>query len=171
MANIWWRSAKWPRGLDGEKKKKRQQQNSWQHDDHEIFAAFHVFVIEVYQLVSYCRENAADEMRNACPPQQTTYHGMIIEDRPPHAMPSGDLNIQQDISRVSELQRDGYGDGSGERWMMSGHSHRDGNPDPSFRPHYSGFDERAVCDGMTWRSQEEVRASMLYIALFCLTRT
>ena len=125
----------------------------------------YVFVMLVYQLVSCCRANAADEMLNAHPPQQGTYHGMIIEDRPSHTVSSGDLSMQQDLSRVAELQRDGYGDGSGERWMMSGHSHLDGNPDPSFRPHYSGFDERAVCDGMTWRSQDEVRALVFYIAL------
>jgi len=99
-----------------------------------------------------------DEMLNARPPPPSEYHGMIAEDRPSLAMSYDDLGMQRDRSQVAELQRDQYNNGSGDRWMVSGHGLPEGSPaDTAFRSHYSGFDERARCDGMTWQAHEEVR--------------
>ena len=101
-------------------------------------------------------------MLNACPPppQQSEFQGMIADDQPSHAVLYGDVSMQRDLSKLAELQREGYSDGGRERWPVSGHNLHEGSPDASFRSHYSGYDERAMCDGMTWRSQDEVRASL-----------
>jgi len=54
----------------------------------------------------------------------------------------------------------GLREASPDRWRPVG-GLREPSPDASFRSHYSGYDERAVCDGMAWHSQDEVREHCL----------
>ena len=112
--------------------------------------------------MSYCRQNTASEMLNACPPRETEYHGVVPQDQSSQSVSYGDPSIHRDHSQLAGLQQEGYSNGSGQRWSVTG---QEGSPKASFRSHYSGFDERGLVDDMMWHSREEVRAFILWIAL------
>jgi len=115
--------------------------------------------------VSHCRQNPANTMLNACPPQQSEYHGMIPENQLNQSVPYSDPVMHRDHSQVPGMEQGGYSNGNEERWPVSGHGLHDGSPNASFRSHYSGYDEPALGERMIWHSREEVRTLFLWTTL------
>ena len=121
-----------------------------------------ILPVVVCQLVSCCRQNPA--ALNACPPQQSEYLSMFPQDHLSQSVSYGDHSMQhQDDSQVVGLPQDGYSNGDGERWPVSGRGH-EASPNASFRSHYSGYDERPLGDDMMWHNREEVRSLLFQIA-------
>ena len=106
-------------------------------------------------MMSYCRPTPSNEILNACPPQQNDYHGMIADSQLSHPVSYDECSMQRDHSQPTGLQQDGYSNGSGDRWPVSGHGNQERSPDATFRSHYSHFD-----NNMTWQGREEVRTSL-----------
>lgn len=108
-------------------------------------------------------------MKNAFPPQQTEYRGMVPEDRPLQAVSHVDCSVPRERgSQLSGLQQqDVYSNDAGVRWPMSGRDHHEpGNFDASFRSQYCDYDEPAGADAM-WPSQQNEEARPQNILLSC----